>query len=198
MGNYWAKFREVEGQLFRLDTRIYLNNINEPSNRDICIGAIVGKNPGSARPISNLKTFNYTEINLSGDKLLPNVLSIIKKSANKKIWKNEYIQVLNLFYLCNQDLNEAISAYKNVDNPIICESETNFFPWVWFVWGDSNFSLNDFKLRFTKIKSKKCFFYDKTAQKIAERIPSTNDFARHTQGFSHNLITPYFETVLNG
>ena len=43
---YWAKFENIENNIHRFDTRVYLKQIQKPSNNDICLGAIVGKNPG--------------------------------------------------------------------------------------------------------------------------------------------------------
>lgn len=40
--------RAIGDEIFRYDTRVYLNPIDFPRGDDICIGAIVGKNPGSA------------------------------------------------------------------------------------------------------------------------------------------------------
>lgn len=78
-------------------TRVYLIEINKPSDNDKCLGAIVGKNPGSARgAISN----ELIQIDLQGDKLLPTVRNIFEnayKKCAKEILENSYIQVLNLF-----------------------------------------------------------------------------------------------------
>lgn len=48
MSYYWAKFKKIDDNIFRFDTRVYLNPTKSPGENDICIGAIVGKNPGSA------------------------------------------------------------------------------------------------------------------------------------------------------
>ncbi len=65
---YWAKFENIGNNIHRYDTRVYLIEINKPSDNDKCLGAIVGKNPGSARgAISN----ELVQIDLQGDKLLP-------------------------------------------------------------------------------------------------------------------------------
>jgi hypothetical protein len=78
MSHFWAKFQSVDRELFRLDTRIYLKNIDAPRQTDSCIGAIVGKNPGSAKPSST--TGEIQPIQLGDDKLLPTVRSIITKA----------------------------------------------------------------------------------------------------------------------
>jgi len=76
---FWAKFEKVDGQIFRYDTRLYIHSIKSPCNEDNCIGAIVGKNPGSAKA-NNENNCSLQEINLDGDKLLPTVRNIIEKS----------------------------------------------------------------------------------------------------------------------
>ena len=93
---------------------VHLKQIQKPSNNDICLGAIVGKNPGSARgAISN----ELVQIDLQRDQLLRTVKNIFEKAyfkSGKKIPDNSYIQVLNLFYLCDADLNNAIKNMKIV------------------------------------------------------------------------------------
>ena len=104
MAYYWANFKEIDGNLFRFDTRIYLNNITEPQVGDKCIGAVVGKNPGSAISRESTVIDALVEIELAGDKLLPNVRSIILKSF-PEIKRSQYVQVLNLFYLCEKNIS---------------------------------------------------------------------------------------------
>lgn len=196
MGHYWAKFEEIDGHLFRLDTRVYLTAIDYPSYSDNCIGAIVGKNPGSAKPSEYETGQLFTEIKLDGDKLLPTVKNIIQKSINTTEGI-QYIQVLNLFYLCNKDLYQAINSNKLFKNPVLCPSESKYFPWVWFVWGGSNFHLNNYKERFATLNSPKLFFYNKNQKEVIERLPENSDLAKHTQGLPHGEIIPYLKKILN-
>lgn len=68
--SYYANFQKHGEAIFRLDTRVYLQNEASPSPNDLCVAAIVGKNPGSARPTE----FDcLTRLSLRGDKLLPSV-----------------------------------------------------------------------------------------------------------------------------
>ena len=196
MGHYWAKFEEIDGHLFRLDTRVYLTDIDYPTDSDNCIGAIVGKNPGSAKPREFEPGNLFTEIKLDGDKLLPTVKNIIQKSMNTTDGI-QYVQVLNLFYLCNKDLHQAINSNKLFESPILCPSESKYFPWVWFVWGGSNFHLNKYKERFATLNSQKLFFYNKNQKEVIDRFPAHNDLAKHTQGLPHGEIVPYFKKMLN-
>jgi len=194
MGYYWANFREVNGDLFRLDTRIYLSNINNPCENDICIGAVVGKNPGSAMPKSNYQSNALTGINLNGDKFLPNVRNIVLKSM-REISTNQYIQVLNLFYLCDKNLYKAIARNQQISSKISDSSESKFFPWVWFVWGANSKELLKFKERFTCINSPNKFYFDNSKKEVISCLPPFQKTARHTQGLVHSHIVPYFEQL---
>lgn len=195
MAFYWASFKERNGKLYRFDTRIYLNDIIRPSKSDRCIGAIVGKNPGSAEP-SSLSMNILEEINLNGDKLLPTARNIFLKTGIK-IPQNQYVQVLNLFYLRNPDLNDAIKENEEANSMEICLCESNKFPWVWFVWGGKNKSLDKYKDRFHAIKATRKFYFDNYEKKVVEGFPNNSTLAKHTQGLKHDYIVPYFKKILN-
>lgn len=198
MTHFWAKFKKRDLNNFRYDTRIYLNKISHPESTDNCIGAIVGKNPGSANPIDKNNS-SIQEIRLDGDKLLPTVKNIIRKSyirAGVEIPNRGYIQVLNLFYLCNPILKEAIFEREELSDLNFCLSENKNFPWVWYLWGGDNYSLNNFKKRFKIIKADTHFFFNQKTKEIKKGVPSTKDFARHTQGLKHSLIVPFISELI--
>ena len=192
---YWAKFENIENNIHRFDTRVYLKQIQKPSNNDIFLGAIVGKNPGSARgAISN----ELVQIDLQGDKLLPTVRNIFEnayKKCGKEIPENSYIQVLNLFYLCDADLNNAIKKYENSTSKID-ECENKNFPFIWYVWGGENKKLSNMKDRFNKINSKKHFYLDPRNDCIKENIPSNIDLAKHTQFMKQEKVIDYISKIL--
>ncbi len=195
MNHYWAKFESISNNIFRFDTRIYLNKIKSIEDEHFHIGAIVGKNPGSAK--QSCTTPKLQPVQLKNDKLLPNVLSIIHKSyklAGIMPPDGAFIQVLNLFYLCNKDLEKAINAIQKIEKPKTCETEKKIFPWIWYLWGAQDCRLSQFKARFNKTKNS--FFYDKKNEKVALTAPNADSFARHTQGLKHDLITPYISNIL--
>ncbi len=194
MAFYWASFKERNGKLYRFDTRIYLNDIIKPSKSDRCIGAIVGKNPGSAEP-SSLYMNTLEEINLNGDKLLPTVRNIFLKTGIK-FPQNQYVQVLNLFYLCNPVLTAAIKENEEDNSMEKCLSENNDFPWVWFVWGGKNKFLDKYKDQFKTIKTTRKFYFDSYEKKVVEGFPNNSTLAKHTQGLKHDYIVPYFKKIL--
>lgn len=200
MSLFWARFKNFSGDTFRLDTRIYLHETSNPSDVDECVGAVVGKNPGSAKP--STITDDLQPISLYGDKLLPTVRNVVLKAyeqANREVPKNSYIQVFNLFYLCDPNLSDALNAFKSSSGPAFCESEEKNIPWTWYVWGGDFEELNIFKARFSSLKINNHFFYDNVAGKIALRPPQSTDFAKHTQGLRHAYVVPHIsELVANG
>ncbi len=194
MGCYWARFERNNGNIYRYDTRIYIDSIDEILDTDECIGSIVGKNPGSALPKDDVFD-KLSEIDLSNDKLLPTVRNLIRK-GNPNIIGRKYIQVLNLFYLCNPDLEEAIKDYETSLNPKICSTERKKFPWVWFMWGGYNMSLQGKKNRFKDISAPIKFNLNNQTKTIVEGLPEERVCAKHTQGMQHDLVIPYLEKIL--
>jgi len=183
LNNYWAIFEKRKNNFFRFDTRVYLNLLGNPTDKDICIGAVVGKNPGSALPsLYNCPTLQ--EIELDGDQLLPNIRSIFLKAykrSNKLMQKNSYIQVLNLLYICNKDLSQAIKTIADYPNQIICDTEEKHFPFLWYLWGNDNKNLNLYKNRFYDLVANIHFYLDTNTKVIIPNYPALNDSARHTQ-----------------
>ena len=197
MSLFWAKFKNISGDIFRLDTRIYLHETSNPRDTDECVGAVVGKNPGSAKP--SAITDHLQPISLDGDKLLPTVRNVVLKAyaqAGREAPRNSYIQVFNLFYLCDPDLGEAIKAFKSNSGAGYCESEGRMVPWVWYVWGGNFEELNVFKGRFSSLKANNHFFYDNAVGELAFRPPEPTDFAKHTQGLRHAYVIPHISDLI--
>ena len=171
-----------------------------PKADDVCIGAIVGKNPGSAKPSSFCQ--DLQAIRLDGDKLLPTVRNIVAKAheqAQLSLPERGYIQVLNLFYLCNPDLGAAIASIEENPDARICESETRQFPWVWYVWGGKSRKLSNLKGRFSGLKTGNHFYFDSQLKQIVKKPASCYAFAKHTQGLRHDDVVPYIvQLIKNG
>jgi hypothetical protein len=198
MSHYWAEFKRIDRHIFRFDTRVYLEDISIPKSGDICIGALVGKNPGSAKA-SKIGKQGLQPILLDGDKLLPTLRNVVKKAhehKGKQPNPRSYIQVLNLFYLCNPVLSEAIKTINNCRNFMLCSSESKFFPWVWYVWGGESEKLSKYKMRFRHVNTNHNFFYDKNSGSVKNKVPSIDDFAKHTQGLKHDYVVPYIAKLL--
>lgn len=198
MSCYWAKFEKRESHIFRFDTRVYLNSREHPSDNDPCIGAIVGKNPGSALP-SNLNNTALQKVVLDNDRLLPTIRSIFLKAykhETKAVVKNSYIQVLNLMYVCDSELTQAIRKNEEYPRSIICDTEGRDFPFLWYVWGGDNKKLNIYKQRFYNLKTKLHYYFDPKTDQVVSRAPGMIESARHTQGLNHALILPYISSII--
>jgi hypothetical protein len=116
---YYAQFKPVDNHTFRLNTRIYLSVCDKPSECDKeCIAAVVLKNPGKATWRSESQA--WEPLILDGDKTLPMIHGLFWDAyakASKPIPENAFIQVWNLFYLCNHEANAAFRALKTISAP---------------------------------------------------------------------------------
>jgi hypothetical protein len=196
--HYWATFRTIAGQRLRFDTRIYLNPQTAPSEDDQVLGCIIGKNPGSAAPARRGR--DLQAILLDGDKFLPTVLSILRKSydaASQQAPQNAYIQVLNLFYLCDRDLANAKRALTATRKLRLCECEELSYPWAWFAWGGPDPALDPLKARFQSLRAEQNFFFDGRAQQVTPRPPHVQELAKHTQGLPQKRLVQFLaETMI--
>lgn len=192
--SYYARFDIHSGATFRSDTRIYLNENPVYHTDGKCVAAIVGKNPGSA---SSTKRGVWESLNLSGDKMLPSVKNRFIKAyelAGKTVEKNAFVQVWNLFYLCDKILGSALNALGKIRSPLICLSENNIPKIVWFAWGGDDPRLNPFKKRFLNMHPARAFFFDRQNQRMCPSCPTTANFAKHPQGL---LAQPVIEHLAN-
>lgn len=192
--SYCARFEEFDGRLFRFDTRIYLE-AHIPNEPDICVGAIVGKNPGSAKPT---QLGVMAELDLDGDKMLPSVRNRFVAAYQKSgvhIPVNAFVQVWNLFYLCNPNLSAACSAIDSFANPPICSSERLAPRVVWFAWGGSDSRLNPFKERFLSC-GHPSFYYNHQVGEVERRVPLAEDFAKHPQGMPATPIVNHLASLV--
>lgn len=193
--SFFARFEEINGELFRFDTRIYLNEFN-PVFTSHCAGAIIGKNPGSAKPYV---MGALDRLDLNGDKMLPIVRNRFLdayKISNQAIPRNTYIRVWNLLYICDANLNSAFGKATKFHALPICSTEQDNAPIVWFGWGGNEPKLNPFKDRFIANKWKHQFYYSHTDSKVIDKQPSTISFAKHTQGMPSKPIIEYLAGIV--
>ncbi len=192
---YLARFEKIDGELFRFDTRIYLNGYDSLKNSN-CVGAIVGKNPGSTIPM----TLNeFAPLDLDGDKMLPNVRNRFiagYKLAEKLIPPNSFVRVWNLFYICGPDLDSACDKAGNHKNLPICSTEDEDPPIVWYGWGGDDDRLNLYKERFIAKNRLHQFFYDHTESRVNTQPPTIKSFAKHTQGMPARPVNEHLATVV--
>ena len=181
---YFARFEQIEGDLYRFDTRIYLAD-GEPSTESVCVGAVVGINPGSARPrvLSALH-----ELELGKDKLLPFVKNRFETAYKKRkrlgadIPNSAFVQILNLFYLCNEDLGQALSRLRGPEEQPVCPAEKNIFPLTWYAWGAENELLAPLKQRFLGRQDQASFYLKRDRKSFGDGIPGPMEFAKHPRG----------------
>ncbi|QOJ20766.1 MAG: hypothetical protein HRU77_08695 [Gammaproteobacteria bacterium] len=192
---YLARFEEIEGVLFRFDTRIYLSAY-DPVGDGNCVGAIIGKNPGSAIP-NKLNVLVPLELN--GDKMLPTVRNRFidgYKLAHKEIPSNSFVRVWNLFYICDPDLSSACNKAGSFSKLPTCGTENDGAPIVWYGWGGYDERLNLFKERFISRAWPQQFYYDHENSGINTCPPTIRSFAKHTQGMPSKPVNEHLANVL--
>lgn len=130
--NTSAIFEQRSGLDFRKETRLFY------SEKEQLVGTVIMINPGSSKrlaecgiPATNNPTFRT-------------VISIIEdayKSKGKKMQPGSYIQVCNLFDICESDLIKALKAlieHEEVFKDGIkssCYRVSKESPWIWLAWG---------------------------------------------------------------
>ncbi len=178
--------------MLRFDTRVYLQPCDRPRGRDRAIGCIVGKNPGSATPACI--TGDLQPIILQGDRFLPTVRAIVRKAyeaAAQAPPAGAYVQILNLFYLCNRNLAQAKRGFAELEMPPLCTTERKRFPWQWFAWGGPDPMLDPLKDRYLGRRAKEAFFLSGASKRVHIGKPGPGDHARHTQGMRHEPVVRY-------
>ncbi|MGA3189442.1 MAG: hypothetical protein ABSF22_20245, partial [Bryobacteraceae bacterium] len=220
---YYAQFKPVDDHTFRLNTRIYLNVCNKPSEADKeCIAAVVLMNPGSARPQPGSERARWEPLILDRDSTLPTIYGLFWDAyakTSKPIPKNAFIQVWNLFYLCDPKAGPAFTKFKKVLDPSWCGSEKECKPrLVWFAWGKCKSTapsvikrFNCLKERFRLEAPEKSFYYghrgstdyEANSARIQHGVPSDKDFAKHPLyihdndlGNGYGQISDYLKSLL--
>jgi hypothetical protein len=160
------------------------------------MGCIIGKNPGSALP--DALTGTLQPVPLRGDRFLPTVRAVVAKAfaTGGSLWpENGYVQVLNLFYLCDRDLPRALHKLRDQREAPVCDSERRRFSWYWFAWGGPDPRLDELKIRFLRPSRRRSFFYCGESRKIVEQAPDVGDRARHTQGMPHAAVVDHLRRI---
>ena len=195
--HYWAEFVGRGGVSMRFDTRIYLAPCARPGRSDLPVGCIVGKNPGSATPAAGGE--GLRPIRLAGDRFLPNLLAILRKACELRGERppaGRYLQVLNLFYLCDRSLPTAKKALRRLQRPPVCASEELAFPWAWFAWGGPDPLLDPLKSRFDNLRARRQFFYAPQPGMVLRRRPACDELAKHPQGMPHAGVVQHLAMLL--
>lgn len=186
--------------MYRLDTRIYLKDEAKPGHEDLCVGAIIGKNPGSAKPGQG-RFGELVEIDLDGDDMLPKVRRWYREAflaAGVVIEDGMFVQVWNLFYLCGKNLKEAKAKYSRIQitDRKRCTSEGNRVPILWFAWGGPDDCPSDFKNEFSDAKADTAFYFDKNSGRVVGEKPGLNAFAKHPQGMPKAPVVEFLAEAI--
>lgn len=196
---YWARFEQDGGAFWRFDTRIYDRPRERLRRGDRPIGCIVGKNPGSALPGN--PTGELQALALDGDRFLPTVRAIVRKAfaASGSTWPDGgFVQVLNLFYLCNRDLSRAIRSLQRQPSAPICPTERRRFSWTWYAWGGPDRRLDDMKARYLARSPRGPIYFCGESGYVNDRTPGVAERARHTQGMPHGPMVAALSRRLAG
>jgi len=194
--SFYARFEKYDDCLLRFDTRVYLNGTPQPQKDGKCVAAVIGKNPGSAKPSNGSE---WQALDLDGDKMLPSIRNrfiAAYERANVPIPSLAYVRVLNLFYLCNPTLKEALEATDPPRTCPKCATEQQAYHIAWFAWGGNDAGLNPFKGRFLRLNAERAFFYDWSKREVVPRAPAETDFAKHIQGLRKEPIIEHLANLL--
>lgn len=194
---YFARFSIFGGELFRFDTRIYLRG-GSPEIASKCVGAVVGANPGSARP---RVMDQQHELDHRNDKLLPYVRNRFNAAfdlAGVNPPAGAYVQVLNVFYLCDADMGSAIDKLRSMRDAPICISETKRFPLVWYAWGAESMTLAPFKERFLDRRDERTLYMKRDRKSFGSTPPGPMDFAKHPRCMPSAPIEHEISSCLKG
>lgn len=184
---FFARFEMIGGELYRFDTRIYLSDGN-PGENSTCIGSVVGINPGSARP---RKLSELYELDQKNDKLLPyvrNRFNAAFERSGQPVARGAFVQVLNVFYICNQDLNGALARLRQQPESPVCSSENRVFPLTWYIWGAERKLLAPLKERFQSRSDTIAFYMRRDKKSFGFGVPGPMEFAKHTRSMPTGLV----------
>lgn len=175
---YYARFSALGTELFRFDTRVYLQGGN-PSEESECVGAVVGMNPGSARP----KCLDrHHELDLGRDKMLPYVRNRFNSAfrlAGMAPPRGAYVQILNVFYLCNANSRDAIDRISNLIEAPTCSAELQRFPIAWYAWGAEEEAIAPLKARFLERCDGASIYMQRDRKSFRRNVPRPMEFAKH-------------------
>ena len=197
MAMYWAQFEPVGEKLFRFDTRVYLSDVVTCRDCDPVIGAIVAKNPGSSRP-SDPSSRILQEVSLNGGQLLPAIHSVVSKAfarAGQHWPERGYVQVFNLFYLCDKQLSRAWRAASQIKRRA-CLKESLSIPWLWYAWGRMGSELPDLSERFKAVAATDRFYFDHKLKEIRTGHPTETAFPKHTQGLQREPVIAHIAGLI--
>jgi|SRR5690554_4805612 len=200
---YYAKFKKENNHTIRTDTRIYFGKEKPTSTEGNCLGVFFLKNPGSASP----KKFDELyELEIKNDKTLPwiaNTYLQVITELKSEVSNNDYIRVLNLFTICERDIDLAISLLQKYS--CYLESiEYSKVPFLFIGWGNDE-KLNSLREKYLPELKKfndVTFFveYYHLNRKInfilREGLPRNGMKVKHPIGLRQNIVVEKIKNIL--
>lgn len=200
---YYARFLKENNHTIRTDTRIYFGKEKPDSTEGNCIGIFFLKNPGSASP----KIFDeLCELEIKNDKTLPwiaNTYLQVIPEVKLDINNNDYIRVLNLFTICEPDIDSAISLLQKY-NCYLENFEYSKLPFLFIGWGNDE-RLNSLREKYLlklKIFNEVAFYveYFHLNRKInfilREGLPSNGMKVKHPIGLRQSIVVEKIKNIL--
>jgi hypothetical protein len=139
------------------------------------------------------------QIDLANDRLLPTVRSMVIKAyreAQRESPPGAYVQVLNLFYLCDAKFSSAVKKMQRVVDPPTDKSEAREFPWIMHLWGGPDHRKDFFAARFRELAAGSHFFFDKNLDRLVSEFPGPVSFPKHTQGLTLDPIIKHLAMLI--
>ena len=128
-----ANFHEMEGKMFRFDTKLWFDRPPR-GGEGVCIGAVMGLNPGSSQPA---KEKGFATV----DPTMGNILAAFERAAEnigRPIPNGAFVRMWNLLYLCDSNEGSAIDRWirnpRFSDAPYLDETEKDEAPFLWLAW----------------------------------------------------------------
>lgn len=138
---FYATARFIPCDLIKMslrhDTKLWFSHPSD-SSTGICIGAVVGLNPGSSRP--STMDDGTVEVDPTMKRILL-AFSDAYAELGLAIPKNGYIRMWNLCYLQEANSNSFLSMLENsktleiyTSAPMLDPTEHEQVPFLWFAW----------------------------------------------------------------
>ncbi len=141
---FTAQFKNLNlngsSAVVRHNTRLWFNKDTLPSlTEGICVGAVVGLNPGSAIGPANTSIDVVADCDPTMQRILK-TFEIAYELKNNAIPKKAYIQLLNLFYLREKHAPTA-TRIKDQNSDVLQlhqdPAESRIYPFLWLAWGNA-------------------------------------------------------------
>ncbi|MEM9396852.1 MAG: hypothetical protein AAF991_05185 [Pseudomonadota bacterium] len=122
-------------------------------------------------------------------------VAVAYEKSGRSVASRSFLRVLNLFYVCDNDLRSAKTLLNSSRRNPVCEWEDSPYPWVWFAWGGPDRVLDGLKKRFVAMDTKQPFFYCGERKEVISRAPELGEKARHTQGMPTAEVIAYLASL---